>query len=1237
VRVLICFLASFPCFSAGVLAFEARDGQYVSHGPGYALSVTSGGAILSLMGHAVTMSVAGASPKSSLEALDRMPGRANYLFGSDVRASYDLFGRVLWRGVYAGIDVLFRGNQEHLEYDFEIDAGRDPGTIKVGFGGVDEIRIDPDGDLVLQVGEIQIHQPKPVAYQIIAGQKRPVDVVYWLDASSQVRFRTGAYDHQHALVIDPQIVFDNSFGGSGKSSAAGLARDTQGNLYVAGTTNSTNLATLNAVQSHLGTAPLLVTADAGKTWSYPSLGGASSVSVIAAAPSAPMIFYAATPVGVFKSADGGTTWTAAANAGLVGPATALAVDASSASTVFAATVKGVFVSTDAGASWRASTNGIPGASILALATQPGQTGTVFASTGDPLALFRSTDFGQSWTKLTIPLPAQAPTNEPNSPIVAIVCAPGNTVIVATYVGLEISTDGGNTWTAGAFQQLLTTQVLAIAPSNPSILYLDSLAGLQKSTDGGQTFAVVLPSTSSANSSQEVGAFAIDPRNPAIVFAVVTEYSPGISPANMDLLERSTDGGQTWSQIPLPYPVIPQSLFISPVESRVFLEAGTFNNVFVTKWSPDGSQVLYSTYLGGSGSDGASGIAVDGTGSAYVVGFTSSPDFPTTLGAFKATLSDPIDVFTAKLSPDGSKLMYSTLLGSGSQFDTGGIAVDGAGAAVITGLTRGNYPVTANAFQPTLGPGCPTSEFDTGSAFVTKIAPDGKALLYSTYLGGSCPLASVPVVAPATYGTSVTVDASGNAWVAGGTLSVDFPVTSDALQSKFGGGLYDGYLARFNPSGGLDYATYLGGPGYDIVNAIAFDSSGNIFLTGESAGLSQPASVGAFQPQASASCPIFSIGPSFPGPSGNALVLKLDPAAHSVQRLTYLGAPLCLSGAAIAVDSAGEPWIAGSGGAPQTASPFKIGIGSGFVSKFSADFTELLFSTYFDLVSGLALDSSGAAYVAGTGASNNSTGAQAVYVAKIDSTPPLISLDSVVSAVPIGTSGCLVSSCAPQPSTFQGIAAGEVIRLLGKQMGPAAPTRGIIQSGVLATNVAGIQVTFDGVAAPLLSVSAQEIDLVAPFELATKSATTIQVQYNGVQSNAVQIAVTSTILQILGVFNEDFSVNSASNPAKAGSMMILYLSGAGQTNPPSRDGQVNAAPLPAPGMPVQVQWSDSYPTATILPVSFAGAAPGLAAGIFQVNFVAPQQSLMNVDLILGTIGTQSNGPQYANTQFNVWVK
>lgn len=1166
VRILVCSLLTVSFLGrAGVVPFEARSGQYLVHGPGYALSVTSHEATLNLRGRTVHMSVAGAHSQWTVEANDRMPGKASYFLGRNVRASYDLYGRVRWHDAYPGIDVVFRGNQECLEYDLEIGARRDPDQIQLSFDGVADLRIDGHGVLVLSAGAVQIEQPKPVAYQLSAtGKTEPVDVSYWIDAENHVRFRTGAYDRRRPLVIDPKIVFDKTFGGSGYSSVAGMARDSQGSLYVAGTTNSSDFGTVHPIQSHLGSGPLFSTTNFGQSWTYSTVGTATFVNAMVAAPSMPVIVYAATPTGVFKSADGGTTWTATAGTGLTTMATALAVDTGSSTTVYAATATGVFVSSNGGTIWQASTTGAS-TGIVAIAADPAKAGTVFVSAEDPPGLFRSTNYGQTWTQLS-----------PASFINALAIAPNGDIVAATYTGLLLSTDGGNSWTAGAQLSLYgNNSQIAIAPGSPFTLYLTSPSGVQRSTDGGKTVSVVLSSVQDSSA-----LIAVDPRNPSTVY--IADYG---------VLYRSTNAGQSWSQVPLPSAVAPQWLFIGPADSRVFVAAYTQSTVFVTKWSADGSQVLYSTYLGGNGGDSATAIAVDGAGSAYVTGSTYSADFPTTAGAFQTKLIGPPEVFVVKLSPDGSQLLYSTLLGTSSTLPPDisflgtqvpgsyGIAVDSAGDAVVTGFTAGNFPVTANAFQATPVPGCYMTQNPNiptaGSAFIAKIAPMGNSLIYSSFLGGTC----------ATYGTSVALDANGDAWVAGGTLSPDFPVTPDALQPKFGGGVYDGFLARVSASGSLEYATYLGGSGYDSLNALALDQSGNLYVTGESSALSQPASAGAYQPQANASCPEFFIGPSEYYPQGDAIVVKLDPTGHTIERLTYEGGSNCLNGTVIAVDSSGEPWIAGPaiGNAPPTVSPFQIGIGYGFIGKFSADFTQLLFSTYFDPVSGLTLDSSGAAYVAGTGTSTNYM--QPVYLAKIDPTPPAISLDSVVSAV------------TPANPTFSlGIAAGEVIRLLGTQMGPATATPGVIKAGVLATNTAAVQVTFDGTAVPLLSVSAQEIDLVAPFELAGKSTTTIQVDYNGVQSNAVQIPVTPQVLQILGVYNEDFSLNTASNPAKPGSAMSLYFAGIGQTNPPSRDGQINTTPLAAPSMPVQLPGG--------LTITFTGAAPGLAAGIFQVNFVAP---------------------------------
>jgi uncharacterized protein (TIGR03437 family) len=1189
VRLIAFLLLTLTCLGASVsvpaqpraLAFEAREGAYLSHGPGYSLSVTQFEASLRQGGRSVRMSLEGASPSAAIEALDRMPGKANYILGDQVRRSYELYGRLRIRHVYSGIDLEFLGNQQHLEYDLDIAPGGDPAAINIIFSGIDAIRVDPNGDLVLDSGEIEIRQPKPVAYQTIAGERKLVDVTYRLDGSNRVRFRVGPYDHSHELVIDPELVFNNLFGGSGSSSASAVALDSQGNIYLAGATSSADFPVQNATRNHPGAAPLLSSSDGGQTWTTPAIGTAGFVRSIVSAPTSPSILYAAAGTGVVKSADGGTTWTSPPNAGLTTPPFGVSVDAGSASTVYAATVDdGVFTSTNGGASWRGSTNGLfPSNSngpvqLSGIFANPATAGTVFAIAPSPDFVYSSTDFGQTWTQVNFP-PGGAPE--------ALVFSPANpnTLFLGQRNGAMLkSTDGGNTWTSLSNETVWGPQGLAILPSNPSILLAAGQSTLGRSSDGGKTWAPVLPLS--------LGSVAFDPRNSGVAYAL-----------DLSGLYRSTDAGQTWTRTMLPYEVQSVSLFVSPADSRVFVGEGSQTDAFVTKWSPDGSQILYSTYLGGSQFDFATGIAVDGAGSAYIAGYTGSADFPVSSNAFQKTFPGNPAGFISKLSPDGSRLVYSTLLGGGFE-QSGRIAVDSAGEAVITGATTSTaFPVTPGAYQSTPVSGCSASVGTpgvqtSGSAFLSKIAADGGSLVFSTLLGGSC----------GTRGQALALDANGNIWIGGSTDSPDFPVTKDAWQPALGGDVYDGFLVRFTPSGGLGYATYVGGKGFDSVSGIAFDQTGNVYVTGTSGGLLQPASAGAFETQAGGGCPVFGIGPGFYQAVGSAFVLKLDPAAHTTLGLTYLGAPLCLFPSDIAVDASGEPWIGGTfspaGSAPQTASPFQIGIGSGFVSKFSADFTQLLFSTYFNTVTGIALDSTGFAYVSGQGPVNNATGSGQAYIAKIDSTPdstpPAVSLDSVVNVVDPAS-----------PSNYQGIGAGEVLRLLGKNLGPATLTPGIVNAGFLATTVAGVQVTFDGIPRPLLSVSAGEIDLVAPFELAGASTTTVQVLYNGAKSNAVQVAVSAHALQVLGVFNGDFFPNSASNPAKPGSPICLYLSGVGQTNPPSQDGQVNTVPPTAMPMPVTINTGQL--------VTFAGTAPGLAAGIFQVNFIAPQQTLNHYVQIL----------------------
>src|SRR5882672_6170798 len=278
----------------------------------------------------------------------------------------------------------------------------------------------------------------------------------------------------------------------------------------------------------------------------------------------------------------------------------------------------------------------------------------------------------------------------------------------------------------------------------------------------------------------------------------------------------------------------------------FTEFGGPSDAFVTKINATGSALVYSTYLGGSADDAASGIAVDAAGNAYVAGFTvcaqtgSTPttrclnNFPTTPGAFDTTfaLNNFGAGFVTKLSAAGSTLVYSTLLGGGGSDISSGIAVDAARNAYVTGNTASpDFPTNPGAFQRTFGGG---DQF-SGDAFVSKIDPTGSALVYSTYLGGARP----------EWGGGIAVDASGNAYVTGKTFSLDFPTTAEALQTASGGD-WDAYVTILNPTGSaLVYSTYFGRNSIDTGTGIAVDANGNTYVTGETGG-SIPTTAGAFQ-------------------------------------------------------------------------------------------------------------------------------------------------------------------------------------------------------------------------------------------------------------------------------------------------------------------------------------------------------------------------------------------------------
>jgi hypothetical protein len=360
-------------------------------------------------------------------------------------------------------------------------------------------------------------------------------------------------------------------------------------------------------------------------------------------------------------------------------------------------------------------------------------------------------------------------------------------------------------------------------------------------------------------------------------------------------------------------------------------------------------LVYSTYLGGSETDEGYGIAVDTSRNAYVMGETTSTDFPTTAGAFQTTNAGSTGVYVTKLNPNGSALAYSTYLG-GSDIDNGlDIAVDTSGNAYVTGRTFStDFPTTPGAFQTTHGGG----HHDT---FVTQLNRTGSALVYSTYLGGG----------GTDNGSAIAVDASGNAYVTGKTNSRVFPTTPGAFQTTSGGGKYDAYVTELNPTGtGLVYSTYLGGSGTDYGYGLAVDTSGNAYVTGYTSSTNFPTTPGAFQ--------------TTNGGRNDAFVTKLNPTGTGLVYSTYLGGGDRDSGNGIAVDTSSNAYVTGETGSsdfPITPGAFQRtfdGSSDAFVTKLNRTGTDLLYSTFLggsgstfgDEGYGIAVDTSGNAYVTG---------------------------------------------------------------------------------------------------------------------------------------------------------------------------------------------------------------------------------------------------------------------------------
>ena len=441
-----------------------------------------------------------------------------------------------------------------------------------------------------------------------------------------------------------------------------------------------------------------------------------------------------------------------------------------------------------------------------------------------------------------------------------------------------------------------------------------------------------------------------PRLAVLLLWLTFQHQPCFASGSTSLLLGSTIGG---SQIDRVNAVATDSA------GNIFLAGDTYSgdfpgggavrparrslDAFVVKLDPTGTRILYVVFLGGSGGDSASGIALDAQGSAYVTGVTTSADFPTTAGAFQRTSGSPgiAKAFVAKLNSTGS-VVWSTYLGGSSSDTAYGIAVDASGAAYVAGSTNSsNFPTTTGVPQTTFGGGA--------DCFIAKLDPSASRLVFSTLLGGE----AVDIC------TAIAVDASGSAFVTGATDSAHFPLAAPLKPTLTG--TFNAFLTKLSPAGDrFVFSTYLGGNGFDEGNAVQVGPSGTIYVAGDTTSTSLPVTAGA---------PQKTLGGNYDG-----FVFMVANDGSGILYATYLGGTASDSITGLAVAPNGTIGLTGFTASTNfpVVNPVQPSFGGffdAFLAVLSPDGTSLMLSTYIggggdDRSAGIAALGSGAFLIGG---------------------------------------------------------------------------------------------------------------------------------------------------------------------------------------------------------------------------------------------------------------------------------
>jgi hypothetical protein len=553
----------------------------------------------------VRMQLAGAHAAAAPTGEEKLPGTANYFLGNDPHkwhTAIPTYGEVRYADVYDGIDLVYYGNQQQLEYDFVVAPGASTRRIRLHFAGAHELKLDAEGNLDIVAADGSIAFKKPVVYQVVDGQRKPVGGQFTLLADNTVGFRVGRYDHAKTLVIDPTLVYSTFFGGSTADFVATIAVDSAGEAYVGGLTASTDFPVTPGTFQPLNYA---ISTNEVST-AYISKFNASGTALLYST----YLGGNAIPNTVHEQGD---------------YVKGIAIDASGDAFVTGYTYSSDFPITSG----------------------------AFQTTNEPAGVGLDTGFV---TKLN-------PT--------------GTELIYSTYLG-------GN----------ILDELTALTIDSAGDAYIS-----------GITFSSTYPTTTGAyqtsnNSASENGYNSVITKlNPTGSGLIYSTYLGGTSSYGTEL------NNFYWTN-----PIVVDSsgnVYVAgfttagdfPVTAGAYQTKnnGTFN-ITVSKLNPTLSKLLYSTYLGGNTTSVIEGLAVDGSGNAYVAGYTSDTDFPVTTGAFQTTNNADTNTvdsananqngFLTKINPTGTGLLYSTYLG-GTTGPWGGdeiydLALDSAGDAYVTG-------------------------------------------------------------------------------------------------------------------------------------------------------------------------------------------------------------------------------------------------------------------------------------------------------------------------------------------------------------------------------------------------------------------------------------------------------------------------------------------------------------------------------------------------------------------------